>query len=393
MDPPAPQKCGKADSTWTMHPGTWMLLLPTIMGNHIQCEDQSPDGQGVEEGDGSSKHDRLPGPTLDINITEADWTFFKATIMGQDIQAQHQAPDGQAHGQEDRRSKYNRLPRPTLDTGISEADWTFFKAHQWERYKRSLGLMGLDAKDQLWNLNVNNGVQGGNFDNCLVNNPTFNINSIPFHQRYNKISVLGNGSYGATATWLVKRHPGDDLFAMKEITCSEKDVNAGKTEVETLKKCRHKNIVAYIEDFYEDSKLLIIMEFCSGGDLAEFIRNQQELLPVDFIINWLIQITSGVCFIHKMKIIHRDLKPANIFLTDKNKIKIGDFGIAKGLDKTTTSTFVGTILYMAPEIMVGEKYNMMADMWSLGISFFEIITLKKPFEGIEFYSALSKVWH
>ena len=102
--------------------------------------------------------------------------------------------------------------------------------------------------------------------------------------------------------------------------------------------------------------------------------------------------TSGVCFIHKKKIIHRDLKPANIFLTRDKKLKIGDFGIAKGLDKTSglASTFVGTAIYIAPEIHGGDKYNMMADMWSLGVIFFEIISLKKPFQGRGFFQAICK---
>merc|ERR1712110_428778 len=117
------------------------------------------------------------------------------------------------------------------------------------------------------------------------------------------------------------------------------------------------------------------MEFCDGGNLAIFIEAQTELLHVDFINEWVSQLTSGVCFIHKMKIIHRDLKPANIFLTSDQKLKIGDFGIAKILDKSSglASTRAGTFLYMAPEILGGDKYNTMADMWSLGIIIFEII--------------------
>ena len=159
-----------------------------------------------------------------------------------------------------------------------------------------------------------------------------------------------------------------------------------------LKKCHHESIVCYIEDFYEQNKFLIIMGFCSGGDLAQFIQAQTQILPVDFIIEWVVQLTSGVCFIHKMKIIHRDLKPANIFLTSDKKLKLGDFGIAKGLDKTSglASTFAGTAVYTAPEIHGGDKYNTMADLWSLGVIFFEIITLEKPFHGQHFLQAICK---
>ena len=60
----------------------------------------------------------------------------------------------------------------------------------------------------------------------------------------------------------------------------QKDIQVSKKEVEILKQCRHESIVCYIEDFYEDNKILIIMEFCSGGDLAKFIDEQKKLLPL-----------------------------------------------------------------------------------------------------------------
>ena len=202
-----------------------------------------------------------------------------------------------------------------------------------------------------------------------------------FSQKYRKVELIGSGSFGKA--WKVHLRHGSGEFIMKEIICSEKDVLKGKDEIEFLKRCHHESIVTYFEDFYEKSKFLIIMEFCSGGDLAEFIEAQTQFLPEDFIIRWALQLTSGVCYIHKMKIIHRDLKPANIFLSSDQKLKIGDFGVAKGLDKTSglASTKAGTNVYMAPEIHGGDKYNTMADVWSLGVVIFEIITYKRPFHG------------
>ena len=211
-----------------------------------------------------------------------------------------------------------------------------------------------------------------------------------FGQKYRKVKFIGRGSFGEA--WKVHLRHGGGEFILKEISCSENDVLNGRNEIDFLKKCRHENIVSYIEDFYEKSKFLIIMEFCCGGDLAKFIIAQTQFLPEDFIIKWAIQLTSGVCFIHKMKIIHRDLKPANVFVTLDKKLKIGDFGIAKGLDKTSglASTFAGTAVYIAPEIHGGDKYNTMADMWSLGVVIFEIITFEKPFHGKDFFQAICK---
>ena len=244
-------------------------------------------------------------------------------------------------------------------------------------------------------LNMNKGVQGGNFVKSSLNHPIFNFQSprgTLCSDNYQRIEMIGRGTFGEAWKVQAKHLNTSQVFVMKEISCRQQDYNAGKNEIKMLKMCRHESIVSYVEDFYEENKILIIMEFCSGGDLAEFIDKQQHLLPVDFITKWCKQLTSGLCLIHKMKIIHRDLKPANIFLTTDKKLKIGDFGIAKGLDKTSglVSTFAGTALYIAPEIHGGEKYSRMADLWALGVIFFEIITLTKPFHGKGFLQAISK---
>lgn len=211
-----------------------------------------------------------------------------------------------------------------------------------------------------------------------------------FSKKYQKITVIGTGTFGKA--WKVRPRQGNGDFIMKEIFCSQEDVLKGRNEIEFLKKCRHGSIVSYIEDFYEHNMFLIIMEFCSGGDLAKFIDAQKKLLDFGVIMDWVEQLTSGVSFIHKKKIIHRDLKPANIFLTSDKKLKIGDFGIAKELNKTSglASTFAGTVVYTAPEIHGGERYDMSADVWSLGCVIFEIATLKKPFLGRDFFQAICK---
>lgn len=237
-------------------------------------------------------------------------------------------------------------------------------------------------------------VQGGNFVNSSLHNPVFNIHATSgrnvFKKYYQKLKFKGRGTFGEA--WIVAPknvNAGEELI-MKEISCTDKDFDIGKNEIEILKKCKDENIVCYIEHFYEENKLLIIMEYCRGGDLAEFIDAQKEPLQEDLIIMWFRQLASGVCCIHKMKIIHRDLKPGNIFLTLNKTLKIGDFGIAKGLDRTSgkASSFAGTAVYIAPEIHGGEKYGTMADMWSLGVIFYEIITFKNPFHGRGFFKAI-----
>ena len=84
------------------------------------------------------------------------------------------------------------------------------------------------------------------------------------------------------------------------------------------------------------------------------------------------------------KIIHRDLKPANIFLNSFNILKIGDYGLAKSLSRTTqmAGTQCGTLIYMAPELLEGKEYSHGADIWAMGCVFYEIITLKQTFSNL-----------
>jgi NIMA (never in mitosis gene a)-related kinase len=87
--------------------------------------------------------------------------------------------------------------------------------------------------------------------------------------------------------------------------------------------------------------------------------------------------------VHDRKIIHRDLKSQNIFLTKDNRIKLGDFGIARILKKTMekAKTMVGTPYYISPEIIQGKQYSLMTDIWSLGVVLYELCTLNPPFNA------------
>ena len=120
-------------------------------------------------------------------------------------------------------------------------------------------------------VNVNKGVQGGNFDNCDLQNPIFNIHTPGrvLSQNYQKIRRIGKGAFGEA--WIVKPKNVNDIneFILKEIICAEQDVNGGRNEIKVLESCQHERIVSYIEDFYENSKIQIIMEYCEGGDLSK----------------------------------------------------------------------------------------------------------------------------
>lgn len=101
-------------------------------------------------------------------------------------------------------------------------------------------------------------------------------------------------------------------------------------------------------------------------------------------MNWLIQICTGLDYLHSHKIIHRDLKAENIFLTENNGVKIGDFGISKALENTNAAaqTYCGTPSLMSPEILMSAPYTGKADMWSLGVVLYDLCTGHMPYKMV-----------
>ena len=181
-----------------------------------------------------------------------------------------------------------------------------------------------------------------------------------FDDKYRKVVCVGQGAFGEA--WKVESRLKNKTYIMKEISIrswSDRDMEMGRNEISILKSCEHPSVVKYKDDFYERGKLLIVMEFCSGGDLANFISQQRRPLDESKVIEMFTQMTSGLQYIHAKKILHRDLKPANIFLSSSMDIKIGDFGISKSLSGTRqmANTFCRTPCYMAPEVIGGKPYN------------------------------------
>ena len=257
-----------------------------------------------------------------------------------------------------------------------------------------------DANVQNSNRVEGGGVQGANIVQSTVHNLTIHMpEKEKFSHNYQRIKIIGRGTFGDV--WKVKsKHVfgGEDIeFVMKEVSCSDQDKNNGKQEIEILKQCSHENIVQFLESYVEEGKLLIVMEFCRGGDLMELIKKQKpnKYFPESTVFDFFKQITSGTVYIHSKKILHRDLKPSNIFILSDNHLKIGDFGISKRHNSTMSmaNTLVGTTIYIAPEIYGGVPYNEKADVWSLGCILYELASLQPAFGGHNFFLAIAQVFN
>jgi len=114
-----------------------------------------------------------------------------------------------------------------------------------------------------------------------------------------------------------------------------------------------------------------------------FLKIKGKKLPEEVIWKYFIQMCLGISYIHSKNILHRDLKTQNIFITKDGNVRIGDLGVAKMLSSQTqfASTFVGTPYYLSPEMCEEKPYNEKSDVWALGVIFYEIVTLKRPFEA------------
>ena len=198
--------------------------------------------------------------------------------------------------------------------------------------------------------------------------------------------TLGKGAYGIV--YKVQKKGTSDIYVIKQISLeglTEKEKEEVKQEAFILSSIKSDFVVKYYDSFLDNDNINIVMEYCDGGDLNEFIlekKNIGTLLEEKLIWKLFLKITIGLADIHKMKILHRDLKTLNIFLKHGLEVKIGDLGVAKVLSKNSfAQTVIGTPYYLSPEICQEKPYNDKSDVWALGCILYELCTFKHPFEA------------
>ena len=181
------------------------------------------------------------------------------------------------------------------------------------------------------------------------------------------------------------------LSSMSQHSIPQQVLSAFEEEVRIISCIRHPNICLFLAACLDPPNRAIITELVIRGSLWDVLRipNLFQQTGRYYLPNWIIRkILDGTCkgitylHNHKPAIIHRDLKSANILLDESFNVKICDFGLAKLLDFSSTMTAnVGTIQWMAPEVLLGHQYTEKADIYSIGIITWEVVTGKCPFEG------------
>ena len=223
------------------------------------------------------------------------------------------------------------------------------------------------------------------------------VEYFPTKPNFKIIEHLGQGTFGSAFKVLNEEDNG--TYVIKKIflkSATEEEIKDIQNEANILSSLNSENIVKYYDSFIDKDSFNIVMEYCEGLDLRKYINQHKELnifIEKDIIIYIFLGICNGLKEIHDKNIIHRDLKPENIFLDSEMKVKIGDFGVAKKLknENDYAKTQTGTLLYMAPEILDGGKYNAKVDIWALGCILHELCTLNFSFAGDSISEIMEKI--
>lgn len=204
-----------------------------------------------------------------------------------------------------------------------------------------------------------------------------------FSRRFEIINEINRGSMGIV--YKARDLTLDEVVAIKvlnDFLCTDPEaIERFKLEARSARKLTHNHIVRIHDMFDLDGKKIISMEYIEGENLKTLLARQSTFTE-DKVLTHLVQICEGLAYAHRLHVVHRDIKPANIMITDRNLIKITDFGIAKLLtDKQTktATTIMGTPLYMAPEQIQGGHIDHRCDIYSLGIMLYELVTGQPPF--------------
>jgi len=256
------------------------------------------------------------------------------------------------------------------------------------------------AKEELSEAGLDQTMVIGGDSKMATINPLANIKSFG---RYQVEGILGKGAMGIVYRGVdpkISRHVAIKTLHLHDGMGSNNDnENLAESkdrffrEAETAGNLSHANIVT-IYDVGEEGDLgYIAMDLLTGAPLSEFIKPENNL-PTALIYQLMIQITDALEYAHKQNVVHRDIKPANIIYDDElQRVTVTDFGIAYVSDnsKTRTGVIMGSPYYMSPEQVLGQQVDGRSDIFSLGVTLYQLLCGYLPFEGESMASVVYQI--
>jgi eukaryotic-like serine/threonine-protein kinase len=213
--------------------------------------------------------------------------------------------------------------------------------------------------------------------------------------KYEVVEKIGEGGFGSV-------YKGFDphirrFVAIKSCTSEEQEVrNRFFHEAQIAGNLQHRHIVTVYDFGLQDGVPFLVQEYLSGEDLDRKVK-RKDFLPLPEKLLYLIQVARGLDYAHSKGVVHRDIKPANIRILEDGTAKIMDFGIAKLADQdsglTQTGMTLGTAAYLAPEQIRGEPIGPGTDIFSWGVSAWELLSYQRPFTGQHISTVLYQILH
>ena len=201
--------------------------------------------------------------------------------------------------------------------------------------------------------------------------------------RYNVLSLLGIG--GMAVVFECR-----DLFAKKTVAVKilKEELLNDKTMVDDFKKevkasvqMRHPNIMEIYSEGVWQNRPYLVLEYLEGQTLLDKIEYYTKFAPLE-ACEIMLQLLDAISYTHDHKIIHRDIKPQNVFYLSNGTVKLGDFGIAKNEKEAENhGKILGSVHFLAPEVLSGEPFSICSDIYAAGITFFQLVTGILPFDG------------
>lgn len=198
------------------------------------------------------------------------------------------------------------------------------------------------------------------------------------------VRPLGRGGLGAVyeATHLISRRAEALKVVLPEQAGTPEMAERFRREIQLLASLSHPGIAALHNAFLHDGQLVMVMELVAGEDLRALSRRTR--IPLSVLLDYAAQALGGLEYAHSRGVVHRDLKPANIMVTPQGMVKLLDFGIATAggaNDLTVAGSLIGSPTHMSPEQARGERATPQSDLYSFGVTLYELIAGEPPLKS------------
>ncbi|CAN0069952.1 unnamed protein product, partial [Ectocarpus sp. 8 AP-2014] len=210
--------------------------------------------------------------------------------------------------------------------------------------------------------------------------------------QYHVLERIGEGSFGKVYKGR-RKHTGQTV-ALKFISKhgkSAKDIRNLRQEIAILRTLNHENIILMFDAFETDREFCVVTEYAQG-ELFEILQDD-HMLPEAQVQKIAKQLVQALHYLHSNRVIHRDMKPQNILVGAHGRVKLCDFGFARAMSSNTVvlTSIKGTPLYMAPELVKEQPYDLTVDLWSLGVILYELLVGQPPFYTNSIYSLINHI--